>query len=134
MVDQPIAIRVVAAVIERNGRLLLGQRPSGHRHGGLWEFPGGKVEPGEDDLDATRRELREELHVTVTAVGALLAEHRDPGTAFVIAFRRVEIAGEPRCLDHAELGWFAPDALPADALAPSDLRFCRDMGWPVEGK
>jgi 8-oxo-dGTP pyrophosphatase MutT (NUDIX family) len=48
---------VVAAVIERDGRLLVCQRPAHKRHGGLWEFPGGKCDPGESDAEAARREL-----------------------------------------------------------------------------
>ena len=56
-------MRVLATVIRRDGRLLVCQRPSHKRHGGLWEFPGGKVEPGESDLAASRRELAEELGV-----------------------------------------------------------------------
>jgi len=52
---------VVAAVIERDGKYLLCQRPQGKRYGGLWEFPGGKLLAGESLLEAARRELREEL-------------------------------------------------------------------------
>jgi len=53
------SVRVAAAVIERGGRLLVCQRPLGKRHGGLWEFPGGKLHEGEDLLAATTRELSE---------------------------------------------------------------------------
>ena len=62
-------VRVIAAVVWRGDRLLVCQRPAHKRHGGLWEFPGGKVEAGESDAAAARRELREELGVEVTAVG-----------------------------------------------------------------
>jgi len=64
-------IRVLASVIQRDNRLLVFRRPLDKRHGGLWEFPGGKVREGESDLDAARRELREELGVEVTGVGAV---------------------------------------------------------------
>ena len=60
---------VTAAVLDEAGRVLLGQRAPDVRYGGLWEFPGGKVEPGESDADAASRELAEELGVTVTGVG-----------------------------------------------------------------
>jgi mutator protein MutT len=61
--------RVVAAVIQRNDQYLLCQRPAHKRHGGLWEFPGGKVHDGETDFDAISRELTEELEVGVVRVG-----------------------------------------------------------------
>src|SRR5690606_20769929 len=62
-------IRVLAAVIRRDGRWLVCRRPAHKRHGGLWEFPGGKLEPGESLLEAATRELEEELAVRVTGVG-----------------------------------------------------------------
>src|SRR4051794_25032594 len=84
-------VRVVAAVIahgERGGRLLLCRRPAGKRHAGLWEFPGGKMLPGESPLAAIRRELAEELGVEVTAVSEMVLSRPDPGSAFVVEFYR----------------------------------------------
>jgi mutator protein MutT len=63
------SIRVIAAVLARGEKLLVCQRPPHKRHGGLWEFPGGKVEAGEDDETAARRELAEELGIEVESVG-----------------------------------------------------------------
>ena len=68
-------IRVVTAVIERNGRYLITQRRSQALLPLLWEFPGGKVEPGERDEDALRRELRERLGVTATVAHKLAERH-----------------------------------------------------------
>jgi len=116
-------IRVLAAVIERGGRLLVCRRPPNKRHGGLWEFPGGKVEQGESDLEAARRELAEELGVRALRAGATLLAVPDPGSEFVIEFLRVEIEGEPTCLEHAELAWVEGQALSTLDLAPSDRRF-----------
>lgn len=115
--------RVVAAVIERGGRLLLGRRPAGKRHAGLWEFPGGKFLPGEPPLDAARRELAEELGVEVRATGCLLLAVADPGSPFMVEFYRVEIAGEPAALEHDALVWVTPDELAGLALAPGDRVF-----------
>ncbi len=116
-------VRVIAAVCEREGRWLIAKRPAAKRHGGLWEFPGGKLEPGENDVDAAIRELREELGVDVTAVGDVLAEIGDAGTPFLIVFAAVLFAGEAVALEHEELAWVAPHELPQWSLAPSDRRF-----------
>jgi 8-oxo-dGTP pyrophosphatase MutT (NUDIX family) len=64
-------IRVLAAVIRRNDRFLLCRRPSWKRHGGLWEFPGGKLEPGETPLEAAARELAEECCLRATELREL---------------------------------------------------------------
>lgn len=117
------SIRVVAAVIQRGDTLLVCQRPHHKRHGGLWEFPGGKCEPGEPDVDAIARELAEELGVQVASVGAELFAMADEGSPYVIAFLPVAIAGEPTCLEHAALMWDAPARLLQLPLAPSDRRF-----------
>lgn len=116
-------IRVVAAVAQRADRFLLCQRPAGKRHGGLWEFPGGKLEPGESAQDAARRELAEELGVDVLACGEQLFTIDDPGSRFVIEFHPVIFDGEPACLEHAALAWVSvPELLRLD-LAPGDRRF-----------
>lgn len=120
-------IQVVAAVIRKGDRLLVGLRPSGKRHGGLWEFPGGKLDEGETALEGAARELREELGVSVLEVSAAQVSFRDPGSPFVIAFHDVRIRGEPRALEHAELRWCRPDELAALPLAPSDARFVRTL-------
>ncbi len=93
------------------------------RHGGLWEFPGGKMEPGESYLDAARRELSEELAVRVVAVGDALFTVADPDSVFVIEFVPTEIEGDPNCLEHAALDWVTLRHLWSIPLAPSDQRF-----------
>jgi len=116
-------IRVVAAVVADQGRLLVCQRPAHKRHGGLWEFPGGKCEPGESDSEAIRRELSEELGVSVLRVEPALLEVADPESAFVIAFVPTVIAGDPQCLEHSAISWGTVDELHGWSLAPSDRRF-----------
>jgi mutator protein MutT len=116
-------VRVIAAVIARGDKLLVCQRPPHKRHGGLWEFPGGKVEPGESDEHAARRELHEELGVDVLRAGAPELEIHDPGSPFLIVFVPVEIAGEPTCHEHTGLTWGTPAELSALPLAPSDRRY-----------
>lgn len=121
-------IRVVAAVVQRGDRLLVCQRPHHKRHGGLWEFPGGKCEPGESDHDAIVRELAEELGVQAVVTGEALFTVADHGSPYMIAFIPVTIDGEPACLEHAALTWEAPEQLLRLALAPSDWRFVKWWG------
>jgi len=116
-------VLVIAAVVRRDGRFLVGRRPAGKRHGGLWEFPGGKIDPGESWLEAAHRELGEELGIHATSVGRLLLEVADPGSPYVIVFVEVEAAGKPVPTEHSEIGWYTPDELGALPLAPADARF-----------
>ncbi len=120
-------IRVLAAVVERDGRYLVARRPRHKRHGGLWEFPGGKLESGETLLDAARRELREELAVEVLAVGELMMAVRDPGSSYLVEFTQVTISGEPALIEHEDLAWLEPEELGGIALAPTDARFARSL-------
>ena len=121
-------IRVLAAVIERQGTVLICRRPAHKRHGGLWEFPGGKLEEREGLTEAAHRELAEELAVLVVSVGEALYRMRDPGSRLVIEFAAVEISGEPAALEHDEIRWVAPAELFELELAPSDAIF-RDARW-----
>jgi mutator protein MutT len=116
---------VVAAVIESNGRYLVCQRPTHKRHGGLFEFPGGKVNQDETVQEAVVREMREELDVEVTEVGDILFSVADPGSQFVIEFLQAEIRGTPRAVEHECVLWCTPPELLRLRLAPSDLAFVR---------
>ena len=71
---------VLAAVIQRGTSYLVCRRPADKRHGGLWEFPGGKLELGETHFDAAKRELREELGVRALSVGDVMFSVTDPGS------------------------------------------------------
>ena len=119
-------IRVVAAVIERGRQVLVALRPPDKRHGGMWEFPTGKVEGAESDVDALRRELAEELGLRILSTAPPIAAFRDPGSPFLIVFVPVKTEGEPECREHLALRWVdwidwcELGLLP---LAPGDLRF-----------
>ncbi|HEY4219141.1 MAG TPA: NUDIX domain-containing protein [Gemmatimonadaceae bacterium] len=117
--------RVLAAVILRDDRYLVGKRPAHKRHGGLWEFPGGKLEAGETHLLAARRELAEELGVQVLSVAKPLFCVADPESEFLIEFVPTSIRGEPRRLEHSELKWASVNEMPMLALAPSDRMFAQ---------
>ena len=116
-------MRVVAAAISRGGSLLVCQRAPDKRHGGLWEFPGGKVERNESDESATRRELAEELGVGVQSVGEPAFSIADPDSPFLIVFVPTTITGEPTCHEHTALAWLTPTELTKLPLAPSDRRY-----------
>ena len=101
-------LRVVAAVARRDGRILVTRRPPRGGRRGQWEFPGGKVEPGEEEPAALAREIAEELGCPVE-VGRMLLRHRHayPDLEVELAFYacRLPPGAEPRCLGVAELAW-----------------------------
>ncbi|MDP2305831.1 MAG: (deoxy)nucleoside triphosphate pyrophosphohydrolase [Pseudomonadota bacterium] len=116
-------LRVVAGVLVRDGRVLAAKRAPGTREAGLWEFPGGKLEPGEDDATALVRELAEELGVVVLA-GELLGvnEHAYAhGVVRLAALRCTLVSGEPAALDHEALRWLGPHELESVDWAPADV-------------
>ena len=116
-------VSVVAAIIRRENKVLLGRRPDHKRHGGLWEFPGGKIDEGETDVDAVTRELLEEFGVETVSVGKVVYECRDPGSPFLVRFLDVVIRGRPVPTEHTEMSWFEPKSLLTVDLAPCDARF-----------
>lgn len=114
---------VIAAVIKQDGRLLVCRRPEHKRHGGLWEFPGGKLEQNESFLQAARRELAEELALIVNDIGEISFATTDEASGFEINFVEVSVEGEPKLLEHSALKWLSPAELLNIDLAPSDRRF-----------
>jgi mutator protein MutT len=116
-------IRVVAAIIERDSGLLIGQRRAGTIFGGQWEFPGGKLRPSESPRQALARELREELGVT-PEIGDLLqvVRHRYaeiPGTVKILFFA-AELFGLPRNLAFERMLWAKRDQLPRFPFLAAD--------------
>lgn len=118
-------IPVVAAVIRRGDTVLLARRPPEKRHGGLWEFPGGKLQEGESAEGAARRELREELDLALDALGPELFAVADPESAFRIQFHLAVVQGTPKALEHAEIRWCDGPSLARLDLAPADAQFAR---------
>ena len=119
-------MRVVAGIIFRRGRLLAALRPHSVSRGGLWEFPGGKVEPGESDRAALHRELMEELALTVE-IGTQLATsvHHYPELEVELVGYRCTALSLPRALEHDELRWLRPDELHTLKWAAADLPLVR---------
>ena len=113
-------IDVTAAVIARDGRVLLCRRPQGKHHAGLWEFPGGKTEPGETLEACVARECREELGIDLRVGRALACVVRD---GLRITFLAAQIVrGEPQLLEHSALAWVTPEQARTYALCPSDAQ------------
>jgi len=116
-------VDVVAAVIEREGRLLLACRAATKRHGGLWEFPGGKIAPGESLKDALARELKEELDLELADAGAVLSSVADEHAGVLVHFIKATVYGEPVLLEHQACDWLTLQEIERLPLAPADQRF-----------
>ena len=117
-------IRVAAAVLhDSQGRVLVCQRPAGKTLAGLWEFPGGKLEPGEAAEAALRRELYEELGIQVRSCRPLMQlQHEYPERHVELLVWLVEhYDGEARGLEGQALRWVSVQELPTLALLPADL-------------
>ena len=113
---------VVAALIWDGDRFLACQRPANKARGLLWEFVGGKVEPGETGIQALIRECREELDVTVR-VGDIFMEvtHEYPDlTIHLTLYNAVIAEGDPKKLEHNDLRWITPAQIDEYAFCPAD--------------
>lgn len=117
-------LRVLAAVIRKRGRVLIARRKGDDRFGGRWEFPGGKLEPGETPEQGLARELREEFGIEA-AVGRFLGMVRSESPGFAIALEARETShrsGEFELRDHDEIRWVKPSELAQFDLTEPDRR------------
>ena len=113
---------VVAALVWDGDRFMICQRPAHKARGLLWEFVGGKVEPGETKEEALIRECDEELDVTVE-VGSVFMEviHEYPDIKIKLTLFNAKIAeGEPKMLEHNDIRWITTDEIPQYAFCPAD--------------
>jgi 8-oxo-dGTP diphosphatase len=123
LADKPLTHVVAAAVIDLAGRVLIAQRPPGKHLAGGWEFPGGKLEPGEDRRAGLKRELREELGITLIATPRPLirVRHRyDYGEVLIDMWVVRQYLGEARGLEGQALRWVSQEELEAVELLPAD--------------
>ena len=113
---------VVAALIWRGDKFMICQRPAHKARGLLWEFVGGKVEPGETKEQALIRECQEELAVTLS-VGDVFMDvvHEYPDlTVHLTLFNSTIAAGEPQKLEHNDVQWITPSEIPNYKFCPAD--------------
>jgi 8-oxo-dGTP diphosphatase len=122
-------MQVVAAVIEREGRILICQRKGG-RHAFKWEFPGGKVEPGEDAQTALARELMEELKIEAR-IGSLMhseiVRYATDQAIHLQFFRVIEFSGDPVNIQFEQIRWEEPQNLPAYDFLEGDIAFVKKL-------
>lgn len=119
--------QVVAALIWENGRFLICQRPAHKARGLLWEFAGGKVEPGETRQQALVRECREELAVTVAVEDVFMeVTHEYPDiTVQLTLFSARIVQGAPQKLEHPDIRWITPAEIPDYAFCPADVEILK---------
>ncbi len=116
-------VRVVAALLVREERVLIARRVGPPAWAGWWEFPGGKVEAGEADAAAIERECEEELGVRVRAGSALVTVFHDEADRRIAisVYRARLVDGEPVAMAHDALAWVPIAALPTYKLLPADV-------------
>lgn len=113
---------VVAALIWKENQFLICQRPAHKKRGLLWEFVGGKTEPGESGPEALIRECKEELDVTVS-VGDVFMEliHEYPDiTVRLTLYNATIVRGTPKMLEHNDIRWIHPSQIPDYDFCPAD--------------
>lgn len=125
-------IEVTAAVIVSGGKFLICRRPEGKSCAGLWEFPGGKTEPGESGEECIKREIREELAAEIAVSGEICdVVNESPEKTVHLHFYRAELVSDGfRLLEHSDCRMISPDETgqyefcPADSmmLAKTDMR------------
>ena len=129
-------VEVVAALVWDGNKFLACQRPANKARALLWEFVGGKVEPGETKEDALIRECREELDVTL-AVGDVYMDviHQYPDIQVHLTLFNAKIAeGAPKKLEHNDIRWLLPSEIPQYAFCPADKEILEKLMADFEEK
>ncbi|ANS73223.1 NUDIX hydrolase [Paenibacillus yonginensis] len=119
-------IEVAAAIIENEqGEILIARRKKDKSQGGLWEFPGGKLEPDESVEACLKRELREEMNIEIQPYESFGVNEHDYGSVHIrlFAYKATFVRGEIVLVDHDRVEWVRPKALKAYEFAPADVKF-----------
>ena len=120
----PLLIVVAVALIAEDGRILVQQRAPHRSMAGLWEFPGGKVEPGETPEQALVRETEEELGIALDAApipAAFASEKLGDRHMLLLLYTATEWRGEPQALDASAIRWVTVEEMRALAMPPADV-------------
>lgn len=127
---------VVAALIRQNDRFMICQRPANKKRALLWEFVGGKVEPGETKEDALIRECTEELAVTVKPLDIFMdVTHEYPDiTVHLTLFNAVITAGTPQKLEHNDIKFITVDEIPQYEFCPADVEILEKIKENYRGE
>ena len=123
---------VVAALIWDGDKFMICQRPAHKARGLLWEFVGGKVEPGETKEQALIRECREELAITLDVI-SVFAEtvHKYPDITITLTLFNAKIAeGVPQMLEHNDIRWITPAEIPQYDFCPADTEILKKLTAP----
>ncbi len=126
--------KVSVGVIQRNGTILLCQRKQGSRYGLKWEFPGGKLEPGETPLEGMKRELHEELSIKVNGVERMETQtaHYADGGAFEVVYCFVsDFEGEPRNNVFEQIRWVTLEELRTMDILEGNKSFVAQLSSPL---
>lgn len=129
IIKRSIFVEVVAALIWEKNKFMICQRPAHKARGLLWEFVGGKVEPGETREEALVRECREELDVRVS-VGELFMDvtHEYPDVTVHLTLFNASVAeGIPQKLEHNDIKWITPAEIPDYDFCPADVEILAEI-------
>lgn len=128
---------VAVALLNRDGRILMQRRPEGKEHGGLWEFPGGKIDPGEGAVDAALREMEEELGVGLDADALYPVSFAENGSGrriLLLLYAAHIWRGEPEAREGQHFEWIAQGDLMALSMPPLDVPLAQALlRWIAAG-
>lgn len=123
MKASPNIVEVVGAIIKDGDRYLVGQRAANKSQGGLWEFMGGKIEPGETPEQALARECREELDLEIEnerIIDSVIHEYPEKTIRLTLIECTPKMGSIPKALEHQQIRWVTPDDMPFLPFCPAD--------------
>jgi len=121
--------KVTAAILVKDGKILIARRKTGDRLAGKWEFPGGTVEQNETPKACLKREMWEEFGIKVSVGGSLgkSVYHYDHGSITLLAYRAAWVSGRIALKDHADYRWVSAGQLAEYDFAPADIPFVQKL-------
>ena len=129
-------IDVVGAIIKDGDRYLVGQRPANKAQGGMWEFMGGKIEPGETPEQALARECREELAIEIEneqIIDSVIHEYPEKTIRLTLISCSPKSGSVPKALEHQQIRWVTRAEMDSLEFAPADRELIRRLSQTEEG-